>query len=137
MKYPRLNRLLKLTGWLLLAGALASVLLIAAALQWGDLTEGASFVIDGEQVSLSGMHAGHWLLLIGGVTLALLVVLLVVPFAVIVPLLCAAFGIAVALCVVLGMAALLLSPLLLLGWIVWRLTRSPSATPRAGATIGA
>lgn len=137
MTSPRLNRCLKATGWLLLAGAVASALLLAAALQWGELVDGASFTVNGEQLTLSGMHGGYWLLAIGAILLAMIVVLLVVPFAVIVPLLCAAFGVAVALCVVLGLAALLLSPLLLLAWIVWRLTRSPSATPGPGATISA
>ncbi|MEQ1685239.1 MAG: hypothetical protein ABL916_16455 [Burkholderiaceae bacterium] len=137
MKSSRSIRFLKVTGWLLLAGAVASALLLAAALQWGELVDGASFTINGEQLTLNGMHGGHWLLAVGVILLAMIVVLLVVPFAVIVPLLCAAFGIAVAICVVLGVAALLLSPLLLLAWIVWRLTRSPSAGPGPGATIGA
>jgi hypothetical protein len=137
MKNPRSNRFLKAIGWLLLAGAVASALLLAAALQWGTLVDGASFTINGEQLTLNGMHGGHWLLAIGAMLLAMIVMLLVVPFAVIVPLLCAAFGIAVVLFVMLALAALLLSPPLLLVWIVWRLTRSPSAAPGPGATIGA
>jgi hypothetical protein len=137
MKSPRLNPFLKATGWLLLAGAVVSALLLAAALQWGDLVDGASFTINGEQLTLNRMHGGHWLLAIGGILLAMIVMLLVVPFAVIVPLLFAALGITLALCVLLGVAALLLSPLLLLAWIVWRLTRSPSAARGPGATMGA
>jgi len=137
MNRPRLTRLLKVAAWLLLAGAVLSALLVAAVLQWGDLGDGASFVINGEQLSFNDMHGGHWLLAIGGVLLAMVVVLLVVPFAVIVPLLCAALGIAVALFAVLGVAALLLSPLLLLVWLVWRLARGPSAARGPGATMGA
>jgi hypothetical protein len=132
-----MNRFVKVSAWLLLAGVVVSVLLLAAALQWGELVDGASFVIDGEQLSLTDMHGGHWLLALGGILLALIVVLLVVPFAVIVPLLCAALGIAVALFAVLGVAALLLSPLLLLVWIVRRLARGPSAARGSGATMGA
>ena len=137
MNKPRVNRFLKVCGWLLLAGAVLSALLLGAALQWGGLVDGAHFVIDGEELSLIDMHGGHWLLAFGGILLALVVVVLVVPFAVIVPLLCAALGIAVALCAVLGVAALLLSPLLLLVWIVWRLARGPSATRGPGATMSA
>lgn len=137
MNSPRLNRFLKVSAGLLLAGAVLSALLIGAALQSGELIDGATFVINGEQLSFADMHLGHGLLALGGVLLAMLVVLLVVPIAVIVPLLCAALGIAVALFVVLGLAAVLLSPLWLLVWIVWRLARSPAAARGPGATIGA
>ena len=137
MNSPRMNRFLKVCGGLLLAGAVLSALLIVAVLQFGELVDGASFTINGEDLSFNGMHGGHWLLALGGILLAMIVVLLVVPFAVIVPLLCAALGIAIALFAVLGVAALLLSPLLLLVWIVWRLARSPSAARGPGATMGA
>ena len=137
MNSPRLNRFLKVSAWLLLAAAVLSALLIGAALQSGEFVDGATFVINGEQLSFTDMHLGHGLLAIGGMLLAMILVLLVVPFAVIVPLLCAALGIAVALVAVLGLAALLLSPLWLLVWIVWRLARSPSAARGPDATIGA
>jgi hypothetical protein len=81
------------------------------------------------------------LVALGGVLLALLVVLLVlvlvVPIAVLVPMLIAALAIAVALFTVLGVAALLLSPLLLLAWVVWRVARGSSPAPKPDATIGA
>jgi hypothetical protein len=137
MNSPRLNRFLKLSAGLLLAGAVLSALLIGAALQSGELVDGATFVINGEQLSFTDMHMGHGLLALGGILLAMLVVLLVVPIAVIVPMLCAALGITVALFAVLGVVALLLSPLLLLVWIAWRLVRGRSATRGPGATIGA
>lgn len=132
-----MNRLIKACLWVLLAGAVLSALLVAGVMQWAAPLDGATLHIDGEQFTFTQLQGGEWLLAIGAVLLALLVVLLVVPFAVIVPLLCAALGIAVALCVLLGVAALLLSPLLLLAWIVWRLTRSPSAARGPGATMGA
>ena len=137
MNGSRTNRILKLCAALLLAGVVLSALLIAAALQTRELVDGAGFVINGEQLSFNDMHGGHWLLAFGGILLALVVVLLVVPFAVIVPLLCAALGIALALCALLGVAALLLSPLLLLVWVVWRLARGPSAARGPGATMSA
>ena len=132
-----MNRFIKTSLWLLLAGAVLSALLVAAVMQWAAPLDGATLHIDGEQFTFTQLQGGEWLLAIGAVLLALVVVLLVVPFVVIVPLLCAALGIAVALCVLLGVAALLLSPLLLLAWIVWRLARSPSAPPGPGATMGA
>jgi len=132
-----MNRFVKTCLCLLLAGAVLSALLVAAAMQWAAPLAGATLSIDGAQFRFTPLQGGEWLLAIGAVLLALVVVLLVVPFAVIVPLLCAALGIAVAVCVVLGVAALLLSPLLLLVWIAWRLARSPSAARGPGATIGA
>ena len=132
-----MNRFIKTSLWLLLAGAVMSALLIAAVVQWAPPLDGATLDIDGEQFTLTQLQGGEWLLALGGVLLAMVVVLLVVPVAVIVPLLCAALGIAVALFAVLGVAALLLSPLLLGVWIVWRLTRGPASPTRPGATIGA
>ena len=132
-----MNRFIKTSLWLLLAGAVMSALLIAAAVQWAPPLDGATLDIDGEQFTLTQLQGGEWLLALGGVLLAMVVVLLVVPVAVIVPLLCAALGIAVALFAVVGVAALLLSPLLLLVWVVWRLARGPASPTRPGATIGA
>ena len=132
-----MNRFIKTSLWLLLAGAVLSAVLIAAVLQWGPPLDGATLNINGEQLTLTQLQGGEWLLALGGVVLAMVVVLLVVPFAVIVPLLCAALGIAVALLVVLGVVALLLSPLLLVVWIVWRLARGPVSPTRPGATMGA
>lgn len=132
-----MNRFIKACLWLLLAGAVVSALLVAALMQWAAPLDGATLSINGEQFTFTRLQGGEWLLAVGAVLLAMLVVLLVVPFALIVPLLCAAFGIAVAVCVVLGVAALMLSPLLLLVWLVWRLARSPSAARGPGATIGA
>ena len=141
MKSPRMNRFVKVSAWLLLAGAVLSVLLAAAVMQWAVPLDGAVINIDGEQLSLAPLHGGEWLLALGGVMLALIVVVLVlvlvVPIAVLVPVLIAALAIAVALFTVLGVAALLLSPLLLFGWVVWRLARGPSAAAKPDATIGA
>ena len=132
-----MNRFIKTSLWLLLAGAVLSALLIAAVVQWAPPLDGATLNIDGEQFRFGQLQGGEWLLVLGGLLLAMLVVLLVVPLAVIVPLLCAALGIAVALFVLLGVAALLLSPLLLVVWIVWRLARGPAAKTPPGATMSA
>ena len=121
-----MNRFIKTSLWLLLAGAVLSALLVAAVMQWAAPLDGATLHIDGEQFTFTQLQGGEWLLAIGAVLLALVVVLLVVPFVVIVPLLCAALGIAVALCVLLGVAALLLSPLWLLLWWLRKRRTKPS-----------
>ena len=141
MKSQRMNRFIKVCAWLLLASAMLSVLLVAAMMQWATPLDGAVLNINGEQFTLAQLHGGQWLLVLGGVMLALLVVLLVllvvVPIMVLVPLLAAALVLAVALFTALGVAALLLSPLLLLVWIVWRVARGPSPAAQPAATMGA
>jgi hypothetical protein len=126
-----MNRFVKLALWLLVVGALLCTGLVVAALHWAMLPDNAVISINDESFTLAQLQGGQWLLVLGGVLLALIVVLLVVPFVVLVPLLCAALGIAIALCAVLGVLGLVFSPLLLLGWIVWRLARSPSNKPAA------
>ena len=137
MNNARMKRLIKTGAWLLLASAVLSALLIGAAVQWAAPFDAATIHIDGEQLMLTELQAGHGLLGIGAALLALIVVLLVVPFVVVVSLLGAALGIVVALCSVLGVTALLLAPILLLAWAVWRLVRGPSPATRPGATMSA
>ena len=127
----------RIAAWLLLAGLLLSVALVAAWAAWGEPLSHAVVDIDGDQINLARLHGGHWLLAIVGVFIALglatIVVLLVVPVAVLMPLLIAAMVCAVALAVVAGVAALLLSPLIFLVWVLWRLARdrgpAPAITP--------
>ncbi len=135
MSKPRMSRWVKVSGWLLLAGAVLSALLITAALQSGALVDGASIVVNGKQLSLDGLHGGQRLLALGGMLLALVAMLLVIPFAMMLSLLCAALGIALALCAVLGVTVLLLSPLLLVVWVVWRLARGRAATHGPDAVV--
>ncbi len=90
--------------------------------------------VNGETMDVSGLSATHWLLLglAIAVVLALLAVLLplILVCAVGLPLLMGALAVLMVLGVVGLLLALLMSPLLLLGWWLWK-----RAAP--GATIGA
>jgi hypothetical protein len=84
-----------------------------------------SITVNGRVLDLQQAHLGHFLLATMGVLLALAIVLVVVPTVVLlalaVPLMLAAFGLAVA-----GLAAaLVLSPLILLIWWLWKRSRNP------------
>ena len=95
--------------------------------------------IDGTRFNLAQLEGEHWLLAAVAVFVALfvatLVVLLAVPVAVIVPLAVAAFVCAAAVLAVAVAGALLLSPLILLVWAVWRFSRPHPRPRRAVATI--
>jgi hypothetical protein len=121
------RKVLKVATWLLLAGLLLSAVLVAAWAAWGEPMRHAVVAIDETQVDLAQLQGGHWLLAIAGVFVGLLVatvvVLLVVPLAVLLPLLVAGLVCAAGLLVVAAVGGLLLSPLILLVWVVWRLSR--------------
>jgi hypothetical protein len=82
--------------------------------------------IDGTEVALTGLHAHPLAAMVAGIVGAL-VAMVVVPLVVCVPLLAVVFGLACAVIAVAGTAALVLSPLLLLGWIMWRVARPAPA----------
>jgi hypothetical protein len=68
-----------------------------------------------------------------GLVMALLVLLLAVPVAVLLPLLFVALLLAGVLALLAGVAALAFSPVVLLvgvGWLIWRLARSPLRSRR-------
>ena len=120
---------------LMLAGAVLVALAIAAALVWGIPYEHITVVIDGERIELPPLGPGHWLVASAIVLLVLAVLAVVVPLAI-------AFGLAaplgllaLALVAAAVLAAVALSPLLLLGWLMWRIARRPgTATPPAPTT---
>ena len=141
-----MNRVIKALGWTLLVGLVLSVAIIVAAISAIGPLDPAVIQIDGAPLTLAGFHAGHWLVAVGAVMLALvvtlLIVLLVVPVAVLVPLTVVALVLVGALIVVAGIAALAFSPLIVcaaLVWLIWRLARGRDAgsgrTPKGGATI--
>ena len=137
-----MTRMVKILGWVLLAGLVLSALLVAGIVAAVGPLDPVFIQIDGEPLllgTLDSLGPLHWLAAVGGVTLALLIVLLVVPAAVLVPLLIAALvlvgALLVALLAVAGAAALVLSPLILLAGLVWlavRLLRGHR--PKNGAT---
>ena len=111
-------------AWFVLASAMLLAVLaamgVAAFLVWGLPQEIGQVTVNGHVLDLHGAHAGHWLLATLGVLLALTVILVVVPtvalLAMIVPLSLAAIGLTVAALAV----GLVLSPLLLLAWWLWK-----------------
>lgn len=117
-----MRRLLLIGAMLLLAAGVATIL----ALGWliGEALPAllAQGTVNGRSVDVAGLTGTHWLLLGIGIALALAMLALMLPLllavAVGVPLLTAAL-----------VTALLLSPLLLLGWGLWKLGESK-------ATIG-
>jgi hypothetical protein len=115
---------MKKLAWIGLAGvllvALLAAMLFAAYLVFELPQELGKVTVNGEVLNLHGAHAGHWLLATLIVLLALLIVTLVVALiallALIVPIVLVPLGLAVGAVGV----GLLLSPLLLLIWWLWK-----------------
>ena len=113
---------------LLLAG-------VAVVSGWAGWDEPVRVWVDGEQVwgepHGDSLSFGESIALVGGLVLALLVTLVVVPLTLAVCLAAAALAIVLALVlglglpvlILLGLGALLLSPLILLGWLVVKMLR--------------
>jgi len=99
---------------------LATLVLAALIASVGDLGgPGVNLTIDGETVRLGGWHGGHGVLALGGVLVAVLAVLCVVPVVVALALAIAALGIGIAMFVVLAVTGVALSPLLLPVALLW------------------
>ena len=115
-------------GWRALALLLLFVVVLGAILAALIASTGphalghAVMRIDADDVSLPRVHVHALAAVLAGIVGAL-VALLVVPLAVCVPLLAIVFVLACALLATAGTAAVVLSPLLLLGWVGWRLAR--------------
>jgi hypothetical protein len=116
----------------LLVLTVASALLVAAA--WTLLPlDGVAIKVHGETFSLAdlqGTQAGlFFLLAVAAVVIAVLAALamLVVGLAL------GAFGIVVGLLATAGSLALVVAPIALVGWGLWRLFRARPATPPVGA----
>jgi hypothetical protein len=122
---------------------LVLALLAAAAGSWALMRDGlpgasALVEIDGERIAIAELGVGGALLAVGGVTLALLVVAVVVPSALLLAFGMVALALVVTFGALLGVAVLLLAPLLVpvgLGWWLWR--RSRRSAVADGGTIGA
>ncbi len=88
--------------------------------------------IDGDTISLSGISGWQAALVITALAVGVLLVLVVAALAVVFALGVAAIGGALGLLVAVVTLALLTSPLLLVGWLIWRLAR-PAPRHRAAA----
>jgi len=127
----------KLFAWLMLIALVVSIGLVIAGAAWLLPLDRGVITIDGDSITLGALHGADWLVAVAGVFVAIVVVALVVPLAVVLPLLFAAFVVGLAMLMVLGVAALFFSPLLLLVWVVWRLVRSERPRQAGGATMAA
>lgn len=137
MKGHRMTGALRIIGWTLAVGLLLGVALVAAAAAMAGSMPPMTIQIDGEPLVVAQLGAAHWLLAIGGVTLALLIVVLVLPLAVLLPLGIAAVVLVGALLALAGVAAVVCSPLILLIAVVWLMVRLIRRSKRAdgGATM--
>ena len=105
-----------------------SLLAITALIASGDPLAHAVVTIDGDSVTLAQLHGSS--VLLGLATLVVLFALvLVLPLAVVLPLVATALALVIAFAAVLGSMALALSPLILLGWLIWRLARPERPAP--------
>jgi len=129
-----MTSLLVRLSWATLIATLLVALALGAFLVWGLpelLPAGSAIVVDGERFEFSDMqpaHPSHWLMASMGILVTAAVIVVVVPLVVVLsvglPLLLGAFGVAVALLAL----ALVMSPLILLLWWLWR---SPKKAPNA------
>ena len=139
-----MTRVFKTLGWTMLVGLLLAAVLVASIVAMVGPLDSTQIQINGEPLVLAHLGAAHWLAAVAGVALALLIVLLVVPFALLLPLAIDALvligELVVALGAVAGVAALVFSPLILLAgavWLIWRLVRNdgPKNDAKADATM--
>jgi hypothetical protein len=120
------NRTLKFLGWTLLATLVAAALLVAAAVSIAGHMDPGFIELNGQPLAFGNIDAGDWIVGIGGILIAIVVVLfvvVVVPLAVMIPVGFALFGIAVALVAVAGAALLAFSPLIILVGGIWLIVR--------------
>ncbi len=115
-------------GW---GGALAVSLLlafvavvVALTLAWAMLPlDHTTISIDDETVRLSGIDGWRVALLIAAASAGVLIALVIGALAIVFGLLAAAFSIALALAIVIAALALVASPVLIVVWVIWRITR--------------
>lgn len=128
-----MSRPMRTVLWMALIGLVLAALGIGVVIAWGGEPLAHAVVsIDGREITLGQLH-GHVVPIAVAALVAMLVVFLVVPLALLLPLLATGLALAIALAAIAGTVALLLSPLLLLGWLAWRLTR-PGRSAAADAT---
>jgi len=122
-------------GAMLALAIVAALAWLLAAHLWGPFDQWPVVQVDGESVTIGGVHAIHGALAITGVLVAVLVVMTVVPLVVALSLAIAACGIAVGIAAAVFGVLIPLSPFLLIGWLIWRATRNPGApaTPATSA----
>jgi hypothetical protein len=133
-----MKTLLRIVVWTLLSFSLLAALLLGLWCALGAPHHAVTMSIDGGDVTLPVLHGADWLLAVGLGLLALVIVMIVVPLALLlgfgIPALLAAGGLAIGLLSLGAVLTLLGSPLLLIGLLCWWLWRR-SAQPPASTTI--
>jgi hypothetical protein len=121
-----MSRYVRIVVALALLGVVIAALGIAGlAALGGDSLAHAVVTVDGHEVTLASLH-GSGLLLAGLAFVVLIALALVLPFAIVVPLLAVALALALAFVAIVGTLAFALSPLILLAllvWLIWRIAR--------------
>jgi hypothetical protein len=124
-----------MTRWVFRAfmavGVLAAVcsLALGAVVVWVVPEHLGAVSIDGQAIDLTHAHAGHWLLASLVILIAMIVVLMVVPIVALVATLVPLLGAGLAIVMALAIAAVVMSPLILLGWWLWKQASKPATMP--------
>jgi hypothetical protein len=119
-----MNRLLRIAGWAgatLIAASLIGATAILAVL--GQMHPDLTLLVGHDQVVMGDLDAGHALLALGAIALALFVVLTAVPLSLAFATAVTAGALALVLAIVLALAAWIASPILLLAGLAWWLMR--------------
>jgi hypothetical protein len=127
----RWGRALAVTLLLVFLGLVAIVAIVGAALPLDHVT----LMIDGETVRFDEVRGTDAAIAVVAVAAALLVALILGTTAVVFALLAAALSIGVALILVLATLAVAASPLLLIAWAIWRLSRPSPRHPPPQAPV--
>ena len=128
---PRRRWVLRVSGAMLVLCLLGLMLAAVVLLQVLDGMP-IQLTIDGQTMpqplALAQWSNGQWLWAVLGITVAMLAVMIVVPLALVVAAIGVTvglvFGLGLPLLIVAVLAAVALSPLALLAWLVWRAVRS-------------
>ena len=123
-----MKRLWSILGWMSLVLVIV-VAAIVAALWLALPLVSTTISIDGESFSLAKLSGGELALAFVAAVLASLAALAVGALATALGLAAGALGIGIGLLVTVAVLALLASPFLVVGWLVWRAARRPRALP--------
>ena len=107
---------------------------VALTLAWAMLPlDHTTISIDDETVRLSGIEGWRVALVIAAASAGVLIALVIGALAIVFGLLAAAFSIALALAIAIATLALVASPVLVMIWAIWRITRTSNDVRPAAA----
>ncbi len=135
-----MKRVLKVTLYLMLSLAVLMAVVLGIAAMSGVPHEGASLVINDESFTVDGLGGFEWLITAAAMLVAGVVVAVVVPMALLIglgiPALLAALALCLGLLVAGAAITLVLSPLLLIGALLWWALRKRKPAKAPGAAPG-